>query len=158
VEFDWNLLLNAAMLLILIGGGVYAAIRAGKSTAAQIWEQEAKAVRARADRLHDDLQQALAANREMQQQVSKLEALPDLTVLLREMAEQRESGEKRLTEAMRLIAEMFQSQENRAAEMSQRQEDRAVERHRLIIESFGQLNSGMTEINKSLRAMNGGGK
>ncbi len=139
-----NFALNLIMLLIVIGGGIFAAKKSGNATAAAEWRQEAEAIRNRADRLHDELDDALKQNRDMQGQISKLEALPDLTLLLGELSEQRKGAERQTVESMKVISEMFNNHETRAHE-----------RHRATLESFRQLNSGLSAVNASLRQING---
>ncbi len=143
----WNLLANLLTFVVVVGGLIgafYGSRRKGQADAASEWREEAAAIRTRAYRLHDDLEDALAANREMQQQVTKLEALPDMTALLAEMKAQREAGEQRAVDAMQNVTAMFENHETRA-----------MERHRLMIQSFAQLTEGLAEINKSLRHLNG---
>ena len=135
-----NLLLNATAAIILIGGAIYAALRVGSTNAGVEWKEEAAAIRARADRLHDDLQAALAREEKMQGHIIKLEALPDLNKLFEEMRRQREWGEKRNMESMKLVTEMFE-----------RHETRAAERHMGTISAFAKLNEGLTAINEGLR-------
>ncbi len=139
-----NLALNIIMLVTLVGGGVFAAKRSGNASAASEWRQEAEAIRNRADRLHDELDDTLKQNREMQSQISKLESLPDMTLLLQELSEQRKGGEKQAVQSMKVVSDMFQNHETRAEE-----------RHRASLESFKQLNSGLAAVNESLMQMNG---
>ncbi len=79
----------------------------------------------------------------MQGQISKLEALPDMTLLLGELSEQRKGAEKQTVQSMRVISELFTNHEARAEE-----------RHRASLESFRQLNEGLVSVNKSLQQMN----
>jgi DNA repair exonuclease SbcCD ATPase subunit len=148
-DMNWiNLAFNIATFIVLGGGAVYAARVKGRVQAQQdlidLLNQEVNAVRGRANRLHDELDESLKANRELQTNVSKLESLPDMTRLLDEMTAQREWGEKRTIESMKSVAQMFENHETRA-----------MERHKLMIESFGRLNEGLAAINESLRRING---
>ncbi len=148
-DMNWiNLALNIATFIVLGGGAVYAARVKGRVQGQQdlidLLKQEVDAVRGRANRLHDELDETLQANRELQTNVNKLESLPDMTRLLDEMTAQREAGERRALESVEAVTRMFENHERRAEE-----------RHRLIVESFVGLNTGLSEINKSLRAMNG---
>ena len=141
MDFSWlNFALNAFTIAVLVGGAVFTARRVGQSNAATLWREEAEAVRQRANRLHDDLDNALEANREMQSQIAKLESLPNFAKILQEIARQREHSEKNVTESMRMITEMFE-----------RHERRAQERHEATIRSFSSLNDGLSAINSNLR-------
>ncbi len=145
---DWiGLILSIVTLVILLGGAVFAARRSGNALAANEWRQEAEAIRNRADRLHDELDDALKQNRDMQGQISTLESLPDLTLLLQELAEQRKGAERQTIESMRIVSEMFNNHETRAEQ-----------RHRVTLESFHQLNQGLISINDSLRRVNEDGR
>ncbi len=146
-----NLALNVIMLVSLVGGGIFAAKRSGNASAVNEWRQEAEAIRTRADRLHDELDDTLkqnremqGQNREMQGQISKLESLPDMTLLLTEFSEQRKGAEAQTVQSMKVVSDMFENHETRAEE-----------RHRATLESFKQLNSGLAAVNESLMQMSG---
>ncbi len=139
-----NFALGIIALATLISAGLFAGRRSANATAANEWRQEAEAIRHRADRLHDDLDAERKANHALQAQVVKLESLPDMTLLLKELSEQRKGAERQTVESMRVVTEMFD-----------RHETRAHERHRATLESFQQLNSGLAAVNQSLRQMNG---
>ena len=131
---------------------VVAAVYAGRATGKhdgtakviQLLKEELDAVRTRANRLHDDLGEERKERRELEAKLVKLEALPDMTKLLEEMKAQREWAEQAMLQSATAQQRMFENHENRAQE-----------RHALIIESFVQLTTGLSEINKSLHAMNG---
>ncbi len=162
---DFNLIFNLFTLVAVVVAAIYVGRNRGVDTAhekvqeaqdavVQVLKDELDAVRGRANRLHDELDESLESSRTMQTQLNKLEALPDMTKLLEEMKAQREWAEKNATEAMRSVTEMFENHERRAQE-----------RHALIVESFGQqvksfgqLSEGLAEINKNLRAMNVGAR
>lgn len=156
-DINWiNLALNLATIVVVGGGALYAARVKGRVQAQQdlvnLLKEEVDAVRGRANRLHDELDESLRANRDLQASNTKLESLPDMTRLLEEMTAQRQAGERRALESVEAVTRMFEGHEKRAEE----REKRAEERHRLIVESFIGLNAGLSEINKSLRALNGG--
>ena len=144
--------ISVAFGLFTVIAAVAAAVYTGRAKGSQeatanliqVLEQELEAVRSRTNRIHNDLDEALRANRELQAQLSKLESLPDMSKLLEEMKAQREWGERRTVESMQAVTNMFG-----------KHEERAMERHALIIESFGHLNEGLTRINESLRQRNG---
>ena len=141
MDFSWlNFALNAFTIAVLVGAAVFTARSRGNSNAAQEWREEAEAIRQRANRLHDELDESLKANREMQAQVAKLESLPDFAKILQEIASQREHSEENVTTSMKMIADMFERHENRAQE-----------RHEYTIQSFSKLNEGLQAINDNLR-------
>ena len=119
----------------------------GTQNVIQLLKDELDAVRLRANRFHDDLREERKERQGLEAKLVKLEALPDMTGLLEEMKAQREWGERRTVESMQAVTNMFA-----------RHEERAMERHTLIVESFGHLNEGLTSINESLRHLNDGAK
>ncbi len=162
---NFNLYFNIFTLIAVVVAAVFVGRNRGAAAAeakvqdaqealVNVLKAELEAVRGRLDRVHNELDESLSANRTAQEQLSKLEALPDMTLLLQEMKAQREWAEKNTTDAMRSVTEMFENHERRAQE-----------RHALIVESFGQqvksfgqLSEGLAEINKSLRVLNGGAR
>lgn len=121
-----------------IGAGLFVAKSASKSKAAEIWEGEAEALRERANRLHDDLDQQLETNRILGDRIAKLETLPDMTKVMEALAGQMEMNEERYRRGMEQVGELFSNHEERAAQ-----------RHEATIRSFA-------ELNKSLAAMSAG--
>ncbi len=151
------MILSAFTILFVLATAIFAGRRKGvddrAAKAVDEWRQEAEAIRSRADRLHDDLREERKNSHQLQQQIInletqivRLESLPDLSQLLTEMTKQREWGEKRTLDSVKMVTQMFDKHESRAAE-----------RHEATIESFARLNEGLTAINVSLRATNGHG-
>jgi len=98
-----NFVLLIALVVIVVAGVLFIAYRTSRDTAGQMWQREAQAIRERANRLHDDLDTQLHVNREINDKLSRLEALPDLSRLMTALIEAEERSAERHTQLMAAI-------------------------------------------------------
>ena len=126
---DWPTVFG---IIAIVVAAAYVGRDRGRERAVQVWKGETDAVRARANRLHDDLEEALRENAE-------LKKMPDMESILKMIAKQMETAEDRYQQGMERIAALFENHERRA-----------TERHEATLAAFKHLNEGLSTMSAGL--------
>lgn len=147
IAFSDSINLGAVLLgLMILGAIAYFRIRSG---VADVWENVAKAEKERSHQCQERLEEALKISGDQREQITRLEALPNLERVVNLMAEQSERAEQRAEIRTRAAVAQVEI-------WSQKHEERAMDRHDQQMELMREMQATQHEMAETFRKIGNG--